>query len=29
VVIGPGGALFGVTQYGGTGNDGTAFELTF
>ncbi len=29
LVVGPGGTLFGVTQYGGSGSDGTAFELTF
>ena len=29
LVVGPNGALFGVTQYGGTGSGGTAFELTF
>ncbi len=27
LVVGSAGALFGVTQYGGTGSDGTVFEL--
>ena len=29
LVVGSAGALYGITQYGGTGSDGTAFELTF
>jgi hypothetical protein len=29
LVVGTSGALFGATQYGGTGSDGTIFELTF